>query len=78
MSGANPRDVHEGEAEGRVQSPSHHLARTDSPASGPVTAPLQDPEGNPAVGAAEDKSGQYPSTRTSPSGPLPPGGGGPV
>ncbi len=57
--------VHEGEAGGKVQSPSHHLADPGPAAGADVKAPLQDAAGNPAVGAAEDKSGRFPSTRTS-------------
>lgn len=79
MSDANAGKVHDGEAEGRVQSPSHHLTRTgESPAGGSTGEAdsgggtvgagggnlMQDPQGNPAVGAAEDKSGASPSTRT--------------
>jgi hypothetical protein len=53
--------VHEGEAGGEVQSPSHHLADAGD---NDIEAPLQDPAGNPAVGAAEDKSGRQPNSRT--------------
>ena len=65
--GKEPRDpggVHDGEAEGRTQSPSHHLADPGASSGSEVSAPLQDPAGNPAVGAAEDKSGHHPSRRT--------------
>lgn len=68
MDGQNeprdPRGVHDGEAEGRVQSPSHHLTDPGPSSGADEGAPLQDPAGNPATGAAEDRSGHHPSRRT--------------